>query len=83
MLRAHVQPGAKEIKKVAKLEPGLFMANDNNTRGLMETWHASKTSVCNWHTVTSTHIQLARLGREAKREVSGVRQITPTRQGWK
>lgn len=42
ILRACLQAKAKAIKEVAKLERGLLLANDKNTRGLMETWHASK-----------------------------------------
>ena len=38
---ACMQAKAKAIKKVTKLERGLLLANDKNTRGLMETWHAS------------------------------------------
>lgn len=38
---ACMQSKAKAIKKVTKLERGLLLANDKNTRGLMETWHAS------------------------------------------
>lgn len=76
-----MQAAAKAIQEVAKLERGLLLANDKKTRRLMETWHA--TPEFGIGTVTSMHIPLARLGHEAKHEVSGMGKITPTyREAW-
>lgn len=72
-----MQARAKAIKMVATLEHDLLLANDKNTRKLVESQHASKACL-NWHAVTSTHIPLVRLHHEAKHKVSGVGKISPT-----